>query len=57
MSSWPVPSLAEAGSGHWRCLLYEEKGRRMMSLNMSWNKSSVGGGIRGGWLMVEVSIL
>jgi len=25
MSSRPVPSLAEAGSGHWRCPLYEEE--------------------------------
>jgi len=29
MSSEPAPSLAEAGSGHWRCPLYgeEEDGR------------------------------
>jgi len=26
MSSRPVPSLAQAGSGHWRCPLYEEEG-------------------------------
>jgi len=25
MSYRPVPSLAEAGSGHWRCPLYEEE--------------------------------
>jgi len=28
MSSLPVPSLAEAGSGHWRCPLYEEEEER-----------------------------
>jgi len=28
MSSQPVPSLAQAGSGHWRCPLYEEEGER-----------------------------
>jgi len=26
MSSQPVPSLAQAGSGHWKCPLYEEEG-------------------------------
>jgi len=25
MSFQPVPSLAKAGSGHWRCTLYEEE--------------------------------
>jgi len=25
MSSQPVPSLAQAGSGHWRCPLHEEE--------------------------------
>jgi len=27
MSSQPVPSLAQAGSGHWRCPLYERRRR------------------------------
>jgi len=25
MSSQPVPSMAQAGSGHWRCPLQEEE--------------------------------
>jgi len=27
MSSQPAPSLAQAGSGHWRCPLQEEEER------------------------------
>jgi len=30
MSSQPAPSLAEAGSGHWRCPLHEEEGGKRL---------------------------